>query len=201
MMSFGLCGAHRSGKTTLAKLVAEGIGVPYVNSSVREALLASGVDPVAPMSPAQRILVQEMYLSLYEQRVLANTPRPFITDRTPIDIAAYLLGEMGMHSEDHSERIEALLARCFRLTREHFSHLIVVPPLPFYAIEPGKPPMNKGYQWHIHALVTGLAAQVPDVSLTLLRTHDLEQRIGAIEEVIQARLKEMAEIRRQLRVH
>ena len=204
---FGLVGAHRSGKTTLAKAVAEGMNIPFVESSVSARLRAEGMDPVAPMTPLERIVLQERLLDLYLETIVA-APRPAITDRTPLDMAAYTLAEFGMHTggllggnaQEIGHRVTTYVSRCLSETHKHFGMVFLVPPLPHYEEAEGKPPVDVGYQTHIHMLCLGLITHLNQAGHTIafLNTQDLGERVGFASKAIQNELKEYAAARSRL---
>lgn len=198
---FAFSGAHRTGKTTLAKAVAERMGLPFVDTNVTAELKAAGFDQVADLDLATRLACQQKRLELHMQKVAA-APRPSIWDRSPLDIAAYTIAEFAMHSDPAlATEAKNLVDACLDYTARHYDTVIVVPPLPIYEVEDGKPPMNVGFQHHIHLLMEGLTSEVEHVATAWLWTNVLEDRIAAAAGVIGRRLEIMTEWRLQARVH
>lgn len=201
-MAFGLAGAHRSGKTTLAKAISETMGIPYVSSSLTAEFKDLGIDPVAPMSLRKRLEVQKMYLGLYASKVLGPGLRPFVTDRTPLDIAAYMLAETSMFADPSvdPDEIADFVSICLQMAVSQFASILVVPPLILYDAAEGKPPENRAYQLQIDALVSGLAMRCVskcghivgmDAAVT---DHDrrLQYAVGMVQERLASLEKQRA---------
>ncbi len=96
-----------------------------------------------------------------------------------------------MHSGDQEfgEAVKAYVERCLNATEENFDSLVLVPPLPVYAVEPGKPPINAGYQWHIHFLIEGLSSSLAKrCKLYRVSEQDLEKRVNGTTEALSVRL-------------
>ena len=85
IVKIGLCGSHRTGKTTLAEAVALKMGIPFVKTQTSEVFKQHGLDPSAPMDFGTRIRIQEHIIRAAEE-IWESEPNSFITDRTPIDM-------------------------------------------------------------------------------------------------------------------
>ena len=187
---FALIGAHRSGKSTLARLTAEKMGIHFHISNASAVMREKGINMVADMSAEERLMAQNILLDIYLEQ-LGAAPRPAITDRSPLDMAAYMMAEVGMHSgePEFGEAVKSYVERCLAATEEHFDSLVLVNPLPVYAIEDGKPPVNAGYQWHIHFLIEGLSSSLAKgCKLYRISEMDLEKRVKGLTETLTARL-------------
>lgn len=177
---YGISGSSRSGKSTLAKALAQTLNLPYVDSSTTALMKQSGYNPVANMSIADRIDAQEKLLISYVL-LMQKAPRVFITDRTPIDMLAYTLAEVTMHNTNAeiSQRINLYAERCMNATGNLFSLLFVTRPLPFYEVAPDKPPPNSAYQSHIHLLIEG-AVHACSVPWMIVSTDTVENRVKQV---------------------
>lgn len=153
---YGLSGASRSGKSSLAKHLSTVLEIPYVDSSTTVLMREAGFNPVAAMDIDTRIKAQEHLFQAY-QRLLDRQPPAFITDRTPIDMLAYMLGEVTMHNttEAQGEKIADYVDRCVAATESRFALVVVTLPLKTYEAAPDKPPPSKGYQSLIHTIISG----------------------------------------------
>lgn len=153
---FGLSGASRSGKSTLAKRMSEALEIPYVDSSTTALMAEAGFNPVSAMDIDTRIRAQEHLLDAYI-RLVDRQGRNFVTDRTPIDMLAYTLGEVTMHNtnEEQGKRIAEYCRRCVASSESRFALIIVTLPLATYEVRPDKPPPSLAYQDLIHNLITG----------------------------------------------
>lgn len=189
-MSFGLAGAHRTGKTTLAKQVAEDLGWSYHNGSVSAIMKEFGINAVGDIPLEQRIEAQEFLLDKYIQN-LHWAPRPLITDRTPLDMIGYMLGEVTMHNTDPvlAARVDAYVVKCLEMSMAHFDTIVVLRPLAFYTIDPTSPPPNPAYQSAIQFLIEGAVCQVTDsVYVETLGTTDFQSRRITTAEIFNDRL-------------
>lgn len=190
-MSFGVCAAHRCGKSTLAKRLSEDMGFHFFEASfgaiAKDLGWASAVDK---MTLTERMAMQEAVLDEYVRR-LYLAPRPFITDRTPLDMIGYTLGEVTMNGamdEVLSLRINAYVTRCVHVARSQFDAMILLRPLPFYEVEVGKPPLNIAYQTAVQFIIEGAFERVNDqVEGLVITADDFEQRVEAATDFLSKR--------------
>ena len=153
----GLTGSHRTGKTTLAKQIEEELGIEYVTLSVSDVIREStGVECSQISSMDQRLKAQRRLVEACDKTFLRRKGM-FISDRTPIDVAAYTMGDacQDMTAAQQKEMLE-IIDDCVDITNSSFQTLLLVQPgIPFIE-EPGKPKMNMAYQELIHSLCLGL---------------------------------------------
>lgn len=199
---FGFCGASRTGKSTLAKLISEGLGYHYHTFNTAEIMREKGYNLVDPaLTFETRIEAQEAYLDHYEA-VVATLPRPTLTDRTPLCLAGYLLSEIRMHDHaEHGERVLAFVERAVFLTDKHFHTVFICRPLDFYEEAAGKAPANLGYQWHHQLVCEGLAEQCRFIDVGTLHATDLETRCEAVTKTIVDAMVRMKDDRSALTHH
>jgi predicted ATPase len=194
---FGFCGASGVGKSTLARKTAEAMHLHFHESSVTRLMKEGGFNDVADMPPVQRILAQEFVLTRYLQEI-EKAPRPCITDRTPIDMLAYTLGEVTMHNTDPivAKKIDAYVDRCLVEAMRHFHTIIILRPLPFYQADVKRPPPNAAYRWNIQFLCEGALKMISDtVQECTIFTHDLAERVECAKELIADGLKEIEDFK------
>lgn len=200
-MIFGIAGSHRSGKTTLAKAVAEDLGIKFVSQSFGEAARRHGVDPVSPMTLLDRVRIQQTVLDEHIDLV-RDTTEMIIVDRTPVDMLAYLLAEFHMQShlavpEPILDLVHQYKWLAIQSTGTYYDNLFVVQPLDTYAAEEGKPAINRAYQDHIQLLIDGACMSLEsEVSLNWINTGDFEERRAAMSGVIVKRLDELDAMRK-----
>jgi hypothetical protein len=151
----GLCGSHRTGKTTLAKEVAFKMELDFVQTSTSEVFSENGLNPSDPMDFNTRIWIQNKVVSAAEQ-VWRTAGGIFITDRTPIDMMAYTLADIVGSSEVDFTLLEEYLDHCFQVTDTIFSQLFILQPAIPLVYEEGKAALNRAYMEHLNVLMQGL---------------------------------------------
>jgi hypothetical protein len=151
----GLCGAHRVGKTTLAEAIARALHIPFLKTRTSHLFEQHGLDPAKPMPFATRLMIQQEILAAGEQ-VWSQESGLFVSDRTPLDMAAYTLGDIQGTTKVDNDSFTRYLNDCLVKTNRHFSTLIIVPPGIPLILEPGKAALHEAYIEHIHTLVVGL---------------------------------------------
>lgn len=174
----GFCGAHRTGKTTLARAVARHLDLPFCETSAGATFARLGRDPKAEYPFAERLDIQRAILDDMAA-VYRASPEGFIADRTPIDMWAYTLAEVGRQTLtpalEHAYRdYEAAL---IETTKAHFDAAFLVQPGIRVLETAGKAPASSGYIEHLNALVRGL---MEDVRLNL-RPHVVPRRVLSLD--------------------
>lgn len=183
----GLCGAHRVGKTTLAQAVSHATHLPFLQTHTSEVFKKHGLDPAKPMPFKTRLSIQQEVLSAAVE-VWGQSQSRFISDRTPLDMAAYTLADIQGTTQVDSDMLAHYLDDCVQKTNQFFSMLIIIPPGIPLVNEPGKAALHNGYIEHLHTLVVGLchdprlSAKVFQLARNLLsldeRTHQAISLIG-----------------------
>ncbi|EIJ42653.1 shikimate kinase [Beggiatoa alba B18LD] len=181
-MRIGLCGGHRTGKTTLARAIAEKTGMPFLATSTSAVFQEYGLDPAKPMDFKTRLWIQQRVLNSATMS-WHDAPTDFITDRTPIDFMAYTLGDIqGMTDVDFPD-LEAYLNQCFTITNQFFSQLVVLQPAIPLIYEEGKAALNKAYIEHLNSVVLGLCHDERlQVAVTVIKRAvlALDERVACV---------------------
>jgi nicotinamide riboside kinase len=156
-MRIGFCGAHRTGKTTLAKAVAQRLGIETVLSGTSAIVAEHGFNMALDnrLEVSNGIPMQQAILdALLEGQVGDN----FVADRSPIDCAAYLLADATASAGDRGAQEKAMVyvESATREAFKRFDLLVLVPPALGFVSEDGKPPYNLAYQMHHHLLCRSL---------------------------------------------
>jgi len=187
-MTIGLCGSHRTGKTTLAEEISQRTGIPFVKTSTSEVFREHGLDPSRPMEFNRRLWIQHKILDAAE-RAWSSGHRQFITDRTPLDMAAYTLADIQGSTKVDFGELEGYLERCIGVTNVFFKILVLVQPGIPLVYETGKAALNEGYLEHLNFLILGLCND-DRIKSTLLYLHrdviDKEARVKKVVEVLDA---------------
>lgn len=186
-MRIGLCGSHRTGKTTLAKAIAERAGMPFVRTTTSDVFRQFGLDPAKPLPFDKRLWIQHKVLDAAEA-VWREEKDSLVTDRTPVDMMAYTLADIqGAVAADFGQ-LEFYLSRCFESTNRFFDALVVVQPGIKLVHEQGKAALNRAYMEHLNYLVIGLANDQRLKTRLVCLDHGetgIEERINTVLEALE----------------
>lgn len=144
-----LCGAHGAGKSTLAEAWARRRKLAFVASRTAQVFEALGL-PVGRLSPHDRRRAQDATLDAWEADVAAARG-PWVSDRSPLDMAAYALLDIAGTGEEQAW-IEDYVARCVESTERHATAVVLVRPGIPYVPRAGRPAPCWALQ-HAHDLV------------------------------------------------
>ena len=158
----GLLGAHRVGKTTLARELEKRYGLLFVQTNVIDTFERLGKDPRLDYDMETRLSIQEEILVDIEQKYLATKGEHFVTDRTPLDLLAYTFADIQRQnmSMELTSRFGAYFDRCISVTNAHFWLVVLIQPGIPIVDEPGKAPPNIAYMEHLNLMLparTGMA--------------------------------------------
>ncbi len=154
-LKIGICGSHRTGKTTLAATIAKQTGITFVKTSTSQVFAQHGLHPSQPLDFKTRLWIQHRIIEAAVP-VWQAEKGAFITDRTPIDFMAYTLADIqGITAIDFAE-LEAYLHKCFTVTNKIFTKLAILQPAIPLIHEEGKAALNKAYIEHLNILNQGL---------------------------------------------
>lgn len=148
LRNIALSGPHGSGKSTLAMLFSGEIRngnaysmCPSVASSVFKRYGYSQDDE---MTAHERLFLQNKILD--EQiAVYERLQEPFIADRSPMDMAAYMMCDSHLNREGLFITAQAYAARCAKVTRKYFGKIVVVPFCIPYEESSKRPKFNERY--------------------------------------------------------
>lgn len=185
-MRIGLCGAHRTGKSTLAEQVSQQLGLKRVASPVSAVAREYGFDMDNDRRDSPHFLRMQKHILVAIAQAVQNEAS-FVSDRTPIDAAAYLLADVQANTGD-AEFQQAVLeyqAKALAATENLFDAVILVPPgIPFDSMD-GKPGANLAYQEHHHLICAGLLTELTIPCAQLPRDLlNLQERTNAVGEMV-----------------
>lgn len=158
----GLSGPNGTGKTTLADAFARKQNVPFVATSASAVFAKMGLDPKADYPFETRMQIQEMLLGVFasQYETAARKSSIYVTDRTPVDLASYLLADVQRGTMAGNARaIKATMhyvESCLEVTALYFSAVVLVQPGIVVAERPGKAPQCPAYMMHLNTLQLGL---------------------------------------------
>lgn len=189
-MSIGLCGGHRTGKTTLAKEYAKKFKIPFVETSVSAIFRELGLDPAVTYDFATRLMIQEEILKRIDAKLADYGGEEFITDRTPIDFIGYTLADAigDRVPDDCQDRLRKYVNDCFDVTNRRFSSIFLIQPGIRLVREEGKAAMNEAYIEHLNSLILGLTVdeRLKSYHFYIPRNvTELDERVMAIKTSVE----------------
>jgi hypothetical protein len=179
-MKIGICGSHRTGKTTLAQTISNKTGIIMLKTDTSSVFTKCGLRPSQPLDFPTRLKIQQLII---QDAIKIWQADSFVTDRTPIDFMAYTLADIQGDTEVDFIQLEAYLTKCFAVTNQIFSQLIVVQPAIPLVYEIGKAALNKAYMEHLNIIIQGLCnderLQCP-VTIIQRDIVDLQKRVISV---------------------
>lgn len=158
-MLIGLTGAQRTGKTTMARDFAEASKYRFLETPTSAVMEAHGFDPRLDYPLRDRLHIQGIILEALTKVFADAHPGNCITDRTPLDAAAYMLADISreaIKSPSLEDDVLSYLRRCIDATNRYFGVLVVVQPGIPLKNEPGKALASPAFIEHFTAIVRGL---------------------------------------------
>ncbi|MGV2866402.1 AAA family ATPase [Achromobacter sp. AGC39] len=197
-MSFGLCGTHGTGKTTLARLYSERTGLPFVESRVSQVFKDMGLDSGAGHHPLSvRVSAQERLLAHHNALYQAAPGGAFITDRTPLDFMAYMLSDVRAEelTPELDERIKRYLDSCYVSLNRHFSCVVLLQAVPEVVPEAreGRGALSHTFRAQIEQLCRGLSMD----TRVLCKSYSIPIERVALESRVEALMAVAQIVRRQ----
>jgi hypothetical protein len=188
MANIGLCGAHGTGKTTLAIALSQKLGIPYIPIDASSVFLQHGFHPSDKLDIFIRLRLQEEILDK-TGNIWFNVDEPsFISDRTPLDMVAYLLADIGNGelNERMQSRVMVYLQTCFNVTARYFDKIVLIPPaIPFVERE-YKAAINQPLIFKLHTQLLGM---LNHLNLPYKELHrdclDLGDRVKFVEDYLE----------------
>lgn len=154
---YGLIGAHRVGKTTLAKLFSQRTGIPYHDVDVRGMIAGLGYDPKTQYDIGTRLKIQMHLLDSFET-MMEGLPTS-VLDRTPIDFLMYMTADILRDFPPALERQFDIYSRsCLEVYNNHFSAgCLIQPGIPLVEAATSAP-ASAAYIKHLNFVVKGICA-------------------------------------------
>lgn len=184
----GLVGAHRVGKSTLAKYLAEKTGRKYVPVSISDMQKKHGYDSSRQDYPFEiRMIIQEHLLkefteklvimpSMYKIIALEHYQEPkLVFDRTPLDLIGYTLIHVNDQlTDEQSQWLLEYIERCIKLTNEYFDGVMLVQPgIPLVTDNTTSSKASAGIIEHLNAIYTSYMIDPRVRSSTAILPRDM----------------------------
>lgn len=158
-LGLGFSGAHRTGKTTVAKLIADVNSYPFIQSSMTSIANDMGIKVGLAMPWEERVEFQERGLKAFEADYEKASHGMFVSDRTPLDLAAYVITAWhpAVATPAQTDWAHDYVKRCKEATNRWFFQVSIIQP----ANIPYEEADQKGdnidfYRENFNAVVTGL---------------------------------------------
>ena len=187
-LKIALCGAHRSGKSTLAKAFAKEHGIKYLDMGTSNVARRLNIDVSKQVSPEDRKRLQTGLLSHYAQEI--RTSGSWIADRSVFDLILYCF----MEYPSEYDWVTAYAADC-ELLASHLTHLVYVPSVIPVTAEEGKASIAPDVLLKADLLIRGCVSrfiedrQSPYLDLRFFRLNQtmnsVEQRVRQMSTMLQ----------------
>ncbi len=151
----GICGSHRTGKTTLAEFISKQTGIPFVKTTTSAVFKQHGLHPSQSLDFKTRLWIQHR-VNEAALEVWGDPKASFVTDRTPLDFMAYTLADIQGSTQVDFAELEAYIVQCFEVCNQFFTRLVVVQPAIPLVYEEGKAALNRAYMEHLNIIIQGL---------------------------------------------
>lgn len=184
-LGIGLSGAHRTGKTSICQRLSEKNPIPFLRTSAKAAAEEYGFDVNNPGSLADRLGWQEFLLTRFEEQY-ATQDGLFFADRTPLDMAAYMMADVtaGEIDPEIDKRIDSYVSRCLAMTDRFFAAVVIIQPGIAHVPVDGSPAPNRAYQEKLNALMLGLAPRLDRPHYIIGRNvTDFQERCNAVADL------------------
>lgn len=194
---FALAGSHRSGKTTLARALADRMGIEFLETKVGDVFADLGIDPKAPLPFDKRLDVQNEILKTLDAQYALRKGKIFIADRSPFDVMGYTQADITRDAIDpkHRDLVAGHYQYAQRIIAQNLLAVMVLYPLPDQADAPGKAQACPYYMDHVYVTIKGmvetLSPHIRGLLTATCQSYDLDERIddglyffGTLKEAI-----------------
>lgn len=178
---YGLAGSHRSGKSTLARALADDLGIEFLETKVGDVFADLGLDPKANLPFDKRLDVQNAILrSIETQYALRNGAR-FVADRTPFDVLGYTMADIRRDTLDDTlqTRVYAHIGTAMQIVQEYMGGVILLRPLPNQPDAPGKAQSCPLYMYHVYLCIKDMIEGAGIMAAELMTTDHDERLVDA----------------------
>jgi len=181
MYRIGIVGAAGTGKTSLAEMLSVKLAIPLLKSrAITDDILRRDGYDYASGVQIERFLANRMRQNEMLRRTLEQQAAPeFVTDRTVIDLAAYVVCEM--HNTD-IVAVRHIVETC-RKNVNTYTHLFLCPWKDVPVEDNKRRTLNPWYQFLIHAVEIGIL-QDWHCKYVVLEAETTKDRIAEVVSVL-----------------
>lgn len=177
-MAFGFAGVHRTGKTTLAKAVADRMCLPFVETNLKDIWKEMGLDASKSYDFATRMKIQYAMLDKVDKAYKQHAV--FVTDRTPLCMIGYTLLGFEPGTEVDRSVIHDYIEACFEVSNRSLSQIMVIRPGIEYVQVDNAGNSDELYRLQLEAIINGMTVSSFNKTHTSIlgsQVTDLNQRI------------------------
>lgn len=181
-LRIGICGSAGSGKTGLAEALSVEYKVPLLRSrEITEDILRRDGYDFSSGIQIERFLANSGRQNEILRRTLEQQREApdFVTDRTVVDLAAYVMCEM--HDMDVMA-VSRLMETC-KKSVSGYTHLVVCPWKNAPVEDNRRRTLNPWYQFLIHLVEMGLVMEWGCEAI-ILKSHGTEERVREIKAIL-----------------
>lgn len=179
----GICGSGGTGKTSLAEELAKKLSIPFLKSRAitDDILKRDGYDYSSGIQ-IERFLANSGRQNEILRRTIEQqkSVESFVTDRTVVDLAAYVVCEM--HDTDIAA-MRRILETC-RKNVVDYTHLFVCPWKDMPVENNHKRTLNPWYQFLVHTVEIGMLQEWQCGNVIRLLSDTTENRLLEITSVL-----------------
>lgn len=182
MDNIALIGPHRTGKTTLAHSFIEKYPkYAYLPLGASHIFKRHNVDPSQYLDFDERLRIQYEILTAAYETLSKHKHDLFISDRSPIDFAAYLLSDITAKSPDYFKAVRQYCNDCFELHNQFFPLTFLLQPSIPFVHEPLKGAPSESYRYMLNELYKGLLTNVDNQpSIIPKHTTSIQARVDLV---------------------
>jgi len=193
---YAITGAHRTGKSTLCEDVAKELGIKYIPLNVSEIFKRNNISPKEVLSPAMRFSMQYEIL-LEGLNTWGNADEegtPWITDRGPLDLIAYLINDSFTWGDDWWPEYNEYIHLCLGAQDEFFEKTFLMQPdgVLYDGDNPDKARGSRILQYNMNTVIHGLVSAygVENVETIPFHYNKEEKRVLVYDDLLQRLYKE-----------
>ena len=157
ILGIGMTGPQRTGKTTFAKQLSLVNNIKFIELNTGRSIQQAGVDPKQEVDIDTRLSLQRMLLTNFADTLRHNTA-PFLTDRTPIDYASYMLADITRTVQ--VDEVLNFVDLCVEYTKRHYHKIFLFGPSPITNVEVDtSASINKAFMLHYYHICRSLLSE------------------------------------------
>jgi hypothetical protein len=171
-LRIGCVGGGGTGKSSLAEGISVGLNIPFLRSKdiTHDILVRDGYDYSSGIQVERFLAHTGRQNELLRKTLEQQSVDAFVTDRTVIDLAAYVICEM-----NKEEKVVKHIYDTCKKRASLYTHLILCPWLDIPMSDNKKRTLNPWYQLMIHAVERGLMDDW-NLSYFILRSTNTQDR-------------------------